>query len=136
VKQGTRSSSTKVTIASSLYEMHSLVAVVVASFVGFAVAQTIDPSTVPIAIRDQWCQAQITACPLICLQTPGNTASTEDNSCDPSTLDFSCVCSDGQSPNATEIMRALQRAPPDRMGRKMPALLLLTSARVTASGCW
>lgn len=34
-------------------------------------------------ITDQWCEQQETSCPLICLQLPNGTASTESNTCDP-----------------------------------------------------
>jgi len=87
--------------------MHSLVAVVVASLVGFVTTQTIDPDTVPKALRSNWCLAQTTSCPLICLQTPGNTEVPDDNSCDADTLSFSCICSNGISPNASEYSQTI-----------------------------
>ncbi|KUL83073.1 hypothetical protein ZTR_11165 [Talaromyces verruculosus] len=75
--------------------------------VSLAVSQSIDPSTIPIATRDQWCSQQETSCPLICLQLPNGTASTDSNTCDPDTLDYSCVCSNGQSPNSTEYSQTI-----------------------------
>lgn len=75
--------------------------------VGWAVGQSIDPSTIPLATRDQWCSQQETSCPLICLQLPNGTASTQSNTCDASTLQYSCVCSDGQSPNSTEYSQTI-----------------------------
>ncbi|KAI9866637.1 MAG: hypothetical protein M1813_001189 [Trichoglossum hirsutum] len=87
--------------------MHSLIAIAITSFVGFAASQTIDPSTVPIALRSNWCLAQTTSCPLICLQTPGNSESPQQNTCDAPTLSFSCVCSNGATPNATEYSQTI-----------------------------
>lgn len=78
-----------------------------ASMVTLAASQNIDPSTIPIATRDQWCSQQQTSCPLICLQLPNGTASTESNTCSPDTLDYSCVCSNGQSPNSTEYSQTI-----------------------------
>ncbi|KGO61709.1 hypothetical protein PEX2_016140 [Penicillium expansum] len=42
-----------------------------------------------------YCSAQRNTCPEICQQ------GTKLNSCDPSTLKFSCVCSDGSTPDVT-----------------------------------
>ncbi|OKL56995.1 hypothetical protein UA08_07715 [Talaromyces atroroseus] len=75
--------------------------------VSWAASQSIDPSTIPLPTRDQWCNQQKTSCPLICLQLPNGTSATESNSCDPATLDYSCVCSDGQSPNSTEYSQTI-----------------------------
>ncbi|KAF2468088.1 uncharacterized protein BDR25DRAFT_57522 [Lindgomyces ingoldianus] len=69
---------------------------------GFSRAQ-IDPSTVPLSLRDTWCFNQKTQCPLICTQQPGvNDLSPESNECDPDTLVYSCVCSNGVTPNVTQ----------------------------------
>ncbi|EED16193.1 conserved hypothetical protein [Talaromyces stipitatus ATCC 10500] len=75
--------------------------------VSLAASQSIDPSTIPIATRDQWCSQQQTSCPLICLQLPNGTSDTQSNTCDPDTLDFSCVCNTGQSPNSTEYSQTI-----------------------------
>jgi len=64
-------------------------------------AQSIDPTTVPIQTRDQWCASQESVCPELCLQL--NATSTTANTCDPTTLDFSCICGNGLSPNASEF---------------------------------
>ncbi|RWQ93847.1 hypothetical protein C8Q69DRAFT_445763 [Paecilomyces variotii] len=77
------------------------------SVAGLGVAQSIDPNSVPLSTRDQWCQSQKTSCPLICLQLPGVTGQPEDNSCNPKTLSFSCVCSNGQQPNSSEYSQTL-----------------------------
>jgi hypothetical protein len=68
---------------------------------------SIDPNSVPIATRDEWCQSQQTSCPLLCLQLPGASGSTTENSCDPTTLVFSCVCGNGLTPNASEYSQTI-----------------------------
>lgn len=85
---------------------------------------TIDPSSVPIITRQGWCSSQTTNCPAICLQLPGvTTSTTKANTCDPvssapassphgtdqsqTTLDYSCICSNGASPNASEFSLTL-----------------------------
>jgi len=78
------------------------------SLISLAASQTIDPNTVPLATRDAWCTSQITQCPLLCLQIPGeNSAATESNTCDPTTLDYSCVCANGLSPNSSEYSQTV-----------------------------
>lgn len=67
----------------------------------------IDPSTVPLSTRDSWCTSQITSCPLLCLQLPGNSATTEENDCDPNTLTYDCICGNGLTPNASEYSQTL-----------------------------
>ena len=54
-----------------------------------------------------WCNSQISQCPLICTQYPGNSPATDANSCDPTELSYSCVCSNGQTPNITEYSQTL-----------------------------
>ncbi|EHA49871.1 hypothetical protein MCOR27_010692 [Pyricularia oryzae] len=61
----------------------------------------IDPPSVPLATRRNWCTSETTQCPLICLDT-GSSGKPRDNSCDPMTLNYACVCSNGNSPNLTE----------------------------------
>ncbi|OCK80956.1 hypothetical protein K432DRAFT_381769 [Lepidopterella palustris CBS 459.81] len=68
---------------------------------------TIDPNSVPLSLRQTWCDNQITQCPLICLQLPGNSASTVSNTCNPQDLSYSCVCSNGVSPNVTEYSQTI-----------------------------
>ncbi|RMZ86970.1 hypothetical protein DV736_g5801, partial [Chaetothyriales sp. CBS 134916] len=84
-----------------------LSATVLPSLLGVALSQSIDPNSVPLATRDQWCQSQITQCPLICLQTKGNSAGTDANDCDPNTLTYDCVCSNGIAPNASEYSQTI-----------------------------
>ncbi|RMZ76120.1 hypothetical protein DV738_g5090, partial [Chaetothyriales sp. CBS 135597] len=80
---------------------------VLPSLLGVALSQTVDPNSVPLATRAQWCQSQITQCPLICLQTKGNSAGTEANDCDADTLTYNCICSNGIAPNASEYSQTL-----------------------------
>ncbi|KAK7726033.1 hypothetical protein SLS57_003623 [Botryosphaeria dothidea] len=55
---------------------------------GLSPAQTIDPDSVSIEDRNQWCLAQTSQCPLICLQT-NNESTTQSNDCDSDTLQYS-----------------------------------------------
>jgi hypothetical protein len=97
---------------------------------------SINPDTVPDSTRAVWCNSQITQCPvsccntlppallqqqqqqqqqptntlrpqLICLQPPSETFTTNDNSCDPDTLKFSCECGDGLRPNVTQYTQTM-----------------------------
>jgi len=68
---------------------------------------SINASSVPIATRTQWCQAQLTECPLLCLQLPGSSSTTEANDCDPTDLTYDCICGNGLSPNASEYSQTL-----------------------------
>ncbi|KAK3700902.1 hypothetical protein LTR37_015705 [Vermiconidia calcicola] len=68
---------------------------------------TIDPRTVDQATRDFWCQSQQTQCPLICLQPPARSSETRQNDCDSDALTYSCVCSNGLSPNVSEYSQTL-----------------------------
>ncbi|THX05961.1 hypothetical protein D6D13_06769 [Aureobasidium pullulans] len=67
----------------------------------------IDPESVPEATREIWCSNQQNACPLICLQTSANSSETVENECDPATLDFSCICENNLSPNASEYSQTI-----------------------------
>ena len=56
--------------------------VVVAALVATVYADyTIQPSSVPKSTRQNWCQSELSSCPLICGQIPP--FSTLDNTCDP-----------------------------------------------------
>jgi len=89
--------------------MHSLptFAAVFATVLGLAVSQAIDPSTVPAGTRQQWCTSQISACPLLCTQQPGGSAATDSNTCDATSLAFSCVCGNGITPNASQYSQTI-----------------------------
>ena len=100
------------------------ISALVASIAVSVSAQTIDPNvslarspptqhtnndlqSVPIGTRDQWCVSQESECPLICLQTPGNSGGTDANDCDPTTLTYDCVCSNGIAPNVSEYSQTI-----------------------------
>lgn len=68
---------------------------------------SINPNSVSNSTREGWCTQQQSQCPLICLQTAANSDETESNTCDPTTLTFSCVCSNGISPNVSEYSQTL-----------------------------
>ncbi|KAI0390201.1 hypothetical protein F5Y17DRAFT_80494 [Xylariaceae sp. FL0594] len=61
---------------------------------------SIDPTTVPLATRSNWCVQEQSSCPLICNQI--SSGGYETNDCDPITLTYGCVCSNGISPNLSE----------------------------------
>jgi hypothetical protein len=67
----------------------------------------VDPTTVPLGTRDSWCTSQKRACPLLCLQLPGSSATTHANTCDPATLTYQCICGNGLQPNASEYSQTL-----------------------------
>ncbi|RYO90941.1 hypothetical protein DL764_008351 [Monosporascus ibericus] len=54
-----------------------------------------NPSEVDPGLRANWCRSQRTACDNLCQQVTAN-------DCDIETLDFSCVCSNGESPDFNE----------------------------------
>ncbi|KAL2165538.1 hypothetical protein VTH06DRAFT_840 [Thermothelomyces fergusii] len=66
----------------------------------------IDPDSVPLSLRKAWCNDQRSMCKPICLDTGAN-GSPLDNSCDPETLTYGCVCSDGKQPNVSEYTLTL-----------------------------
>ncbi|KAF1818086.1 uncharacterized protein K489DRAFT_420370 [Dissoconium aciculare CBS 342.82] len=80
----------------------------IAVCIATAAAQyAINPNSVNNDTRRAWCTSQITQCPLICLQTPGNSATTRSNTCDWPSLTYSCVCSNGVSPNISEYSQTI-----------------------------
>ncbi|PYH94778.1 hypothetical protein BO71DRAFT_220532 [Aspergillus ellipticus CBS 707.79] len=87
--------------------LRSLIAI--ASMAGFVYGQTnsTDISSVPIATRDQWCQSQTSSCPLLCYQVPGTSGSPKENTCNPKTLAYSCICNNGLSPNASQYSQTI-----------------------------
>ncbi|KAL9077816.1 MAG: hypothetical protein Q9161_000188 [Pseudevernia consocians] len=90
-----------------------LVAVVGAVMILNGIAQlavcqsTIDPSTITDATKDQWCTDQKSACPLICLQLPGTSNQPKSNTCDSTSLAYSCICSNGQQPNSSQYSQTI-----------------------------
>ncbi|KAK3397935.1 hypothetical protein B0T20DRAFT_393727 [Sordaria brevicollis] len=60
----------------------------------------IDPESVTLAERKNWCMNEIASCPLICQnEDPRPVIS---NECDADTLQYSCVCGNNNTPNLTE----------------------------------
>ncbi|TKA28141.1 hypothetical protein B0A50_04112 [Salinomyces thailandicus] len=69
---------------------------------------TIDPASVSNSTRENWCEAELTQCPLICTQTtPNASPDTQANTCDPDLLTYACICSNGLSPNLTQYSQTL-----------------------------
>ncbi|KAI1271033.1 hypothetical protein F5Y07DRAFT_38240 [Xylaria sp. FL0933] len=66
---------------------------------------TIDPSSVPLSTRDNWCDQEKSTCPLICEQLPPG--GFQVNDCDPMALTYGCVCENGMSPNLSEYSLTL-----------------------------
>ncbi|KAI1358993.1 hypothetical protein F5Y08DRAFT_320602 [Xylaria arbuscula] len=66
---------------------------------------SIDPASVPLSTRDNWCDQEKSTCPLICQQSPPG--GYEVNDCDPYALTYGCVCEDGKSPNLSEYSLTL-----------------------------
>jgi len=87
---------------------NSAVLLAFSSMVALVTTQySIDPTTIDPAVRAQWCSAQQTSCPLICLQLPGASGLPESNSCDPGSLSYQCVCSNGATPNASQYTQTI-----------------------------
>ncbi|KAI1157345.1 hypothetical protein F5B18DRAFT_217303 [Nemania serpens] len=66
---------------------------------------TIDPTTVPLSTRDNWCDQERSTCPIICQQLPPG--GFQVNDCDPLTLTYGCICENGMSPNLSEYSLTL-----------------------------
>ncbi|KAJ4317876.1 hypothetical protein N0V94_004706 [Neodidymelliopsis sp. IMI 364377] len=98
---------------------YSSVLVAVSAFAGFAVAQnnTVIPccsvaiNTVPESDRQTWCDAQENTCVDLC-GGQGDIAS-NGNTCDASTLDYKCACSNGT--DITSSMSAYEQTVPAQM---------------------
>ncbi|KAI1122258.1 hypothetical protein F5Y10DRAFT_271282 [Nemania abortiva] len=65
----------------------------------------IDPSSVPLSTRDNWCDQEKSTCPIICQQLPPG--GFQVNDCDPMALTYGCVCENGMSPNLSEYSLTL-----------------------------
>ncbi|KAL8735827.1 MAG: hypothetical protein Q9181_002686 [Wetmoreana brouardii] len=84
----------------------TLLAILATPLFRLAAPQIIDPSTVDDATKQKWCDNQQASCPLLCLQQ--NASDTPaSNDCTPSTLAFTCVCDNGQQPNASEYSQTI-----------------------------
>ncbi|EAW15173.1 uncharacterized protein ACLA_058310 [Aspergillus clavatus NRRL 1] len=80
------------------------------SLVGLVSGQSwtsVNISNIDIGLRNQWCQSQTSSCPLLCLQMKNATDSPEENTCDSDTLEFSCICDNNKSPNASEYSQTI-----------------------------
>lgn len=86
---------------------NTFVTVAITGLAQLAASQSIDPSTVTDATKDQWCTDQKSACPLICLQLPGTSGQPKANTCDPTSLAYSCICSNGQQPNSSQYSQTI-----------------------------
>ncbi|KAJ6103330.1 hypothetical protein N7486_005757 [Penicillium sp. IBT 16267x] len=89
--------------------MLSTLVVVLASAASMARGQyipTIDPESVVLSDRENWCNAQISSCPILCLQMP-NTTGALVNNCSAKTLSYQCECSNGLSPNSSQFSQTM-----------------------------
>ncbi|KAF1929638.1 uncharacterized protein M421DRAFT_419424 [Didymella exigua CBS 183.55] len=94
--------------------------IVAAALAGFAAAQnntvipccSVSVSTVPEDKRQSWCDAQENTCVDLC-GGQGDIAS-NGNTCDASTLDYSCKCSNGTT-IAADVMKTYQQTVPAQM---------------------
>ncbi|KAL7949696.1 hypothetical protein V8C42DRAFT_219040 [Trichoderma barbatum] len=76
------------------------------AFVSIAKAgYNIDPDSVPLLTRENWCNTEMSTCPIICQQTTSK--KTLVNDCDPETLQYGCLCGDNKQPNISEYTLTL-----------------------------
>ncbi|KAG0647538.1 hypothetical protein D0Z07_6567 [Hyphodiscus hymeniophilus] len=74
------------------------IALIIALFITSTLAQgtllnsTIDPTTVDYTTRSQWCTSELSVCNQLCSNNPNA------NTCNDTTLSFSCLCSNNSSP--------------------------------------
>ncbi|CZR51672.1 uncharacterized protein PAC_01549 [Phialocephala subalpina] len=86
---------------------HSIIIALAAiSLASLALAQssntTLDPNSITLSLRSQWCQAQINTCGILC---SGNN---NDNTCTPDTLTYDCICaSNSSSPDLAAYTQTL-----------------------------
>ncbi|KAK1984952.1 hypothetical protein LZ30DRAFT_686541 [Colletotrichum cereale] len=79
---------------------------VAAAFVAAAHADyTIQPDSVSLSVRKNWCKDQTYTCPVICREV--STKPAEVNECDPVALTYGCICGDGKQPNMSEYSLTL-----------------------------
>lgn len=81
--------------------------VTISLLAALASTQTIVPSSVPLATRQAWCTSQKASCPLLCSQTNKGSTSYTSNTCDATTLDWTCVCTNGITPNASQYSQTI-----------------------------
>ncbi|CAG8573590.1 9102_t:CDS:2 [Paraglomus brasilianum] len=75
-----------------------------ATLVVFCGVGALDPNTVDIATRRNWCTNQVATCTLICKDGGSGVLS---NTCDPTNLSYDCRCSNGLAPNASEYTQTI-----------------------------
>ncbi|KAK3677601.1 hypothetical protein LTR78_002451 [Recurvomyces mirabilis] len=88
---------------------YSTLLLAVTAFTGLVSAQnystsgalSIDVSQVDTQQRLAWCVSQTTSCPQIC------SGSTTANTCDSNTLNYTCTCSGGSSPNISDYTQTV-----------------------------
>ncbi|CAK7265189.1 hypothetical protein SEPCBS119000_001385 [Sporothrix epigloea] len=62
---------------------------------------TIDIPSVSLTERSNWCTAQGNTCNTLCDNNPSA------NSCDPNTLDYSCLCQNGSAPGLQYYLQSM-----------------------------
>merc|ERR1712227_75159 len=83
--------------------LYSTIFFAASAFTGLAAAQvqtgnyTIDPNSVDSTTRADWCRAEFNTCNVLC----GN-GGFKTNSCDNNSLQYSCVCNSGLTPDMSE----------------------------------
>ncbi|KAG2415636.1 hypothetical protein HFD88_006827 [Aspergillus terreus] len=90
--------------------MRLLQSLTVLGVVGLAHSQTnftFNAGDIDSSTRSYWCQQQTSTCPLLCLQMPGASSNPSANTCDSKSLSYNCICSNGQSPNASEYSQTI-----------------------------
>ncbi|KAJ9216502.1 hypothetical protein DTO166G4_1718 [Paecilomyces variotii] len=86
---------------SSVVLMVSAFAAGIAAQANYTLPAGFNPGEVSSTEKASWCTGQRNLCPKIC----GGAANV--NTCDPDSLSFSCVCSDGSVPDSAEYTQSL-----------------------------
>ncbi|KAK3498347.1 hypothetical protein B0T13DRAFT_259852 [Neurospora crassa] len=60
----------------------------------------VNTSNIDMGTKQNWCMNELASCPLICQQE--DLGPVDKNLCDADTLEYACVCGNGQTPNLTE----------------------------------
>lgn len=84
------------------------VAVALTSLLTVVSAQTyypVNPDDIDMGTKNTWCSNQMASCGLLCLDQKSGGGFTND--CDPTTLQFQCICADNTVPNATEYSQTI-----------------------------
>ncbi|KAL1882655.1 hypothetical protein Plec18167_003077 [Paecilomyces lecythidis] len=86
---------------SSVVLMISAFAAGIAAQANYTLPAGFNSGEVSSTEKASWCTGQRNICPKIC------SGAAQTNTCDPDTLSFSCVCSDGSVPNSSEYKQSL-----------------------------